>query len=141
LGKQAPAELAQRLLRPFPRIHEGLQLRDLATSAIDVSDGLAADLGHILEQSHVGATIIVEQLPLSGALSANTSLAQAQQLALSAGDDYELCFTIAPQKAMLLANLEIDCRCIGIIETHPGLRVQHKNGNNFILNSTGYQHF
>ncbi len=141
LGEAAPLALMQRLLRPSPRVHEGLLLRDMATSAIDISDGLAADLSHILACSQVGATLEVERLPLSNELLAATHRLHAQTLALTAGDDYELCFTIAPQHAAYLAQLPINCTCIGTIESSLGLRVQSVDGSPLPLTKLGYSHF
>ncbi|MBI1425564.1 MAG: thiamine-phosphate kinase [Gammaproteobacteria bacterium] len=86
--------LLQRLNHPMPRISIGQALRGIATSCIDVSDGLAADLGHILEASGVGAELLLTALPRSTALNALLcEEAQLQDWQLYGGDDYELCFT------------------------------------------------
>ena len=90
------AYLQARLERPTPRILQGLGLRGLASAAIDISDGLAQDLGHILERSGVGARLNVDRVPRSGALNDCLDAAAALPLALTGGDDYELCFTAAP---------------------------------------------
>lgn len=127
----------QKLNNPIPRIKEGIALRDIATSAIDISDGLAADLGHILEQSNVGATIYTDNLPLSKELLTAVSKEQAINLALSAGDDYELCFTTPLRRGM---PLPIPCSKIGIIEEQPGLRILDHAGNPVILEQKGYEH-
>lgn len=91
--------LAQRLDAPVPRIALGIALRKIARSAIDVSDGLLADLGHICERSGVSATIEWEALPASPFVRA---LAQRSEVAvraiLAGGDDYELCFTASPRR-------------------------------------------
>ena len=88
--------------RPAPRVEEGLALRGIASSAVDISDGLVADLGHILEMSRVGARLELAQLPLSQAY--RTHLAGVGwDVALANGDDYELCFTVPPAN---LAALE-----------------------------------
>ena len=131
-----------RLNRPTPRVSEGLALRGIAHSAIDISDGLAADLGHILTASGVGACIEVENLPLSPVLRQYVSQQHAATLALSAGDDYELCFTVPPEKQDLLsAALPAGSYTkIGRIEATPGLRCLLA-GQPFILNKTGYEHF
>ncbi|CAM4398417.1 MAG: Thiamine-monophosphate kinase [Legionellaceae bacterium] len=141
LGLNAPIELAQRLHRPFPRITEGLLLREIAHSAIDISDGLAADLNHILENSQVGAQLFIEQIPLSTELLTQISPQEAQQLALCAGDDYELCFTISPSKVNLLLETGISCTCIGQIESLPGLKIKNNNGEIINLVHLGYSHF
>lgn len=138
LGDDAPCELSQRLLRPTPRIAEGKMLREIAHSAIDISDGLVADLSHILKCSGKGATLYVDSLPLSKALLAHTSYHQAQVLALSAGDDYELCFTIAPEN---IHALGFEANCIGVIEETSELRLLNRDGSSFILESLGYKHF
>lgn len=82
--------LIKRHLRPSPRILQGQALRDLANSAIDLSDGLISDLGHIVKASDCGARIDLALLPFSDALSRHVE--QALRWALSGGEDYELCF-------------------------------------------------
>lgn len=132
-----------RLNRPTPRLQEGLILRDIASSAIDISDGLFADLGHILTASKVGASIYLKNLPLSHALCRHLSSKQAWQLALSAGDDYELCFTVPADKENLLKSALISSRYtkIGIIESRLGLRCLMPDGQEFTPKYKGYQHF
>lgn len=134
----------QRFNRPEPKIKTGLALRNVASSAIDISDGLAADLTHILQASNVGAAIIVDDLPLSSALK-KINLIDALTLALSAGDDYELCFTVSPQKEQTLKQAfeKINClyTCIGFIEEDLGLHLQYRNGQAFVLDKIGFQHF
>ena len=136
--------LAKRLEYPTPRIAAGFALRELATSAIDISDGLAADLGHVLTASGVGASIDITRLPLS---SAFRSLATPDdwQSAVSAGDDYELCFT-APmaQESSVLERLQaVDCPCvrIGEITAHSGLRWYDAENNEQLISQTGFDHF
>ena len=135
----------QRFYRPEARLAVGTTLRGIANAAIDVSDGLAADLGHILEASHVGATLFADDLPLSTALKNNTTREEQIRLALTAGDDYELCFTVAPEQEQKLKQVfnTIDCRysAVGKIEKLPGCRCIHKNGAVFSLQSTGFDHF
>ena len=146
--KQAASDssefLVKRLEYPTPRIAAGLALRALATSAIDISDGLAADLGHVLTASGVGASIDITRLPLS---SAFRSLATPDdwQSAVSAGDDYELCFT-APmaQQANVLDRLQAaDCPCvrIGEITAQSGLRWYDAENNEQLISQTGFDHF
>lgn len=96
-----PAELKfaqQRLDWPRPRLALGLALRGVARSAIDVSDGLVADLGHICERSKVAAVIGFGRLPLSALMKKHLAAPVAQAALLGGGDDYELCFTAAPAK-------------------------------------------
>jgi thiamine-monophosphate kinase len=91
------------LQRPTPRVELGMALRGVATSALDISDGLLGDLGHILERSAVGAQIELSRLPCSGGLRARLASAPSRRLALhcvlAGGDDYELCFTAPPERA------------------------------------------
>ncbi len=134
-------QLIHRLEFPTPRIAAGLALRGRASSAIDVSDGLAADLGHVLMASGVGADIHVDQLPLS---LAYRSLAPENdwQVAVSAGDDYELCFTLpAGQEVAALAGLDCTCTRIGEISASPGLRWWDANDQQLTLQNTGFDHF
>jgi thiamine-monophosphate kinase len=132
-----------RLHRPSPRLQEGQALRDIANSAIDISDGLLADLGHILQASGVGALIELDALPLSQALQQQLSLEQAWQFALTAGDDYELCFTVPPEKETQLQAVlaEGTFKRIGTIEHESGLRCIDSVGQLFETELIGYQHF
>jgi thiamine-monophosphate kinase len=142
--RQQP-QVLERLNRPEPRVATGQHLRGIASAAIDISDGLAADLGHVLEQSHVGAVLYVDQLPLSEALVRSLSHEEAIALALTAGDDYELCFTVpAKLQTELKRQLStLPCRftCIGEIRQHPGLELKYQNGSNYHGAIIGYQHF
>ena len=99
------AVFRRALERPEPRVALGLALRGVAHAALDVSDGLAGDLQHILERSNVGARIDADALPRSAAL-ARLPLAVQRQCALAGGDDYELCFTAPPtaREAVLAAG-------------------------------------
>lgn len=134
----------QRLNRPEPRVEIGLALRDIASSAIDVSDGLVADLGHILSANQVGAILQLEKLPLSYSLQ-TLPREKAWQLALSSGDDYELCFTVPAlhERALQqhLTTLNTAYTCIGTIKKEPELILLDKNGSTFSFDKTGYQHF
>lgn len=132
-----------RLNRPTPRLSEGQALRGIANSAIDISDGLLADLGHILTASAVGASLQMDCLPLSSSWHQLLSTEEAWNLALSAGDDYELCFTVPPNKQYALQKAissHLYTR-IGTIETDPGLRCRDANGQIFTPRQQGYQHF
>ena len=137
--------LQMRLERPEPRIAQGLALREIASAAIDLSDGLAQDLGHILERSKVGARLEVDRLPLSPALLACLDQHAAITTALTSGDDYELCFTVPPERVAQLDHLAMrwDCRCtcIGVITAEPGLQLLRANSSAFRLNRSGYDHF
>ena len=138
-------DVRQRLERPEPRITQGLTLRGVASAAIDVSDGLAQDLGHILERSRVGARLEVDRLPLSPALIASLDRDAAIVTALASGDDYELCFTVPPERAAQLeataAGWECRCTGIGVITDEPGLQLVRADGSPFPLERLGYDHF
>lgn len=137
--------LAGRLNRPSPRIAEAGLLRGVVHSAIDVSDGLAADLGHVLAASAVGAAIETERLPMSEALRTHAWPRSCQTLMLSGGDDYELCLTLAPERfeaaRAALARLGTPLTAIGAITTAPGLVIVDAGGNSVALPALGFQHF
>ncbi|MBI3561906.1 MAG: thiamine-phosphate kinase [Gammaproteobacteria bacterium] len=138
--------LQQRLHRPSPRVALGMALIDMATSCIDVSDGLAADLGHILTASNVGARIIAAALPRSAmAQQVMPSLLQALPFMLHGGDDYELCFTVPQAQVHQVKQLSETLACpvtaIGEITLEPILRLVDAGGNEQSLAPLGYQHF
>lgn len=141
------AALAARLHRPEPRLALGERLRERAGAAIDVSDGLLADLGHILDGSGVGATVHVERLPRSPAFRSCVQPSSPDwfELPLTAGDDYELCFTVAPERTdaldALARELELPLTEIGVIETAPGLRCRFEDGREYRPARRGYEHF
>ena len=132
------------LLRPIPRVALGQALLPLAHAAQDISDGLAQDLGHILQASRVGAVINVDRLPTLSALQ--MVLPQKwQELALSGGDDYELVFTAATyhraQIQQASQNLDVPVSRIGYITANKSLHMIDSNGSPFILNKQGFDHF
>lgn len=133
--------LQKRLDYPTPRCQLGAALKGLAHSMIDISDGLAQDLGHILKASQVGAKLQLENLPISPALHALND-AQKWQYALAGGDDYELCFTISPQnyEKLLQKQLDVSISMIGTIQQQHGLTFE-KDGVDHSLQFNGYQHF
>lgn len=112
--------LIERHLRPQPRILQGQALRNLASSAIDISDGLVSDLNHILKASGCGARINLDALPQSDALKQNCSVEQARVWSLSGGEDYELCFTVPEMNRgaleVALAHTGSGFTCIGQIK-------------------------
>ena len=131
------------LQRPQARVELGLALRHIAHSAIDISDGLLADLGHILKLSKIGARLDWEAIPkLSTDKSINA--ATLQEAVLGGGDDYELCFT-APESAHaqiieIGKQLNIQLSCIGITHHEHGLRVL--DGDQALeIKKAGYDHF
>ncbi|MEE9452541.1 MAG: thiamine-phosphate kinase, partial [Gammaproteobacteria bacterium] len=145
LGDQEVTYLRQRLLRPSPQVAAGQALGGIAHAAIDISDGLAADLNHILSASQVGATIQLDALPVCDIVKDHLSTDPAYELALTAGDDYELCFTAAKaqQQAVEEALTQIGCRfsLIGKVESESGLRFIRQDGSAFHLMKKGYEHF
>lgn len=130
------------LHQPVPRVALGLALRGLANSAIDISDGLIADLGHILECSKVGVEIEFSLLPVSDLIKAIELL---QHCALSGGDDYELCFTASAAHHVeilrISERLNLPLTCIGKIVAGRGCLVHDAAGNPLNLESAGYDHF
>ena len=140
--------LAERYRRPRPRLALGQALaeRGLATACLDVSDGLVADLGHIAETSGLGAEIDAPRVPLSEA--ARTLLADDLELfdrVLTGGDDYELCFTLAPERAdelpALADALDLPLTVIGRMRTCRGVRVLDRDGQPLTLRRSGWTHF
>ena len=127
----------QALERPLPQVTTGLALRGVARACIDVSDGLLADLGHIMERSGVGARLEWDDLPLSSAVKRYLEVTGDWQMPLIAGDDYQLCFTVAPDQQHLVPEY---CVKIGQIEAELGLRV-YKSGDLQTIQGTGYEHF
>jgi thiamine-monophosphate kinase len=140
------AKLRHRLDRPVPRIAAGLALRGLAHAAIDLSDGLAADLGHVLTASGLGAEIDLGRLPTSRSLAEHFTDENARwELQLAGGDDYELCFTASPADALAiehaLAACDIRATVIGQLDSGAGLRILTPEGEPFVLAQTGHDHF
>lgn len=136
--------VVMHLNRPTPRVAAGMALRGIASACIDISDGLAADLGHVLEASGVGARIRLDRLPLSPAYDAAFEQA-GWEPALAGGDDYELCFTVPPDRAATLqraaGRFGVPWTEIGEIETRPGLRIVDAQGALYTPRVAGYDHF
>ena len=136
----------QRHLHPTPRVELGLALRSFSGCALDISDGLLADLGHILERSQVGAEIYLENLPLSRHLCTQYEQTQVEKFALTGGEDYELCFTVSEEKReemeKVLRSQGIKVTCIGkILPQTSGLNLL-KNGEKVALpEHCGFDHF
>ncbi|RMG27484.1 MAG: thiamine-phosphate kinase [Gammaproteobacteria bacterium] len=141
----------RRFARPEPRLALGQALRGRASAMIDVSDGLLADLGHLLAASGVGATLARERVPVSEAFRACLSRLppqvqpEARTYPLSGGDDYELCFTLPPgaddQVRALGERCGVRLTHIGVVESHPGLRVVDREGRPVEVQKPGYEHF
>jgi thiamine-monophosphate kinase len=145
-GKSDMADsCVRRFAYPEPRVDAGLALRGLASACIDISDGLLADLGHVLESSGVGATVLTAKLPLSKRLLELHGLEGAQRLALTGGDDYELLFTAPPERQQLIEEgleaLGCPVACIGSVDAEPGLRCLEASGHGMKVAEPGYKHF
>jgi thiamine-monophosphate kinase len=139
------AELRERLDRPTPRLTAGLALRDIAHAAIDLSDGLAGDLAHVLQASNVGAEIYNVRLPSSLEFKKRVAPDESLALQVQGGDDYELCICLAPEKfdeaTARLAVLDVPLTVIGRITSETGLRFLDANGATIPLAPNGYRHF
>ena len=130
--------LARRFARPAARVHIGRALAGIAHAAIDISDGLVADLSKILEASGTGAELDVGRLPLSKELLDAAGRDQALRFALGGGDDYELCFTMPD--SLLPAEIAADVTAIGRITANAGLVC--RDGDEVVpVDDTGYRHF
>lgn len=130
--------LRNRFLFPEPRLAAGVRLRGVASACIDVSDGLAGDLGKLATASGCGARVEITQLPLSESLLAAAGRAAAEHFALTGGDDYELCFTVPPALAPALGGLP--CTAIGRLTTGRGVAVLR--GDSVIeFSHSGFDHF
>jgi len=135
-----PDVYLRALHRPQPRLELGLALRGIATSAIDISDGLIADLQHILHASNKGADVQWTQV-----FHLLQDEPNAKQLVLAGGDDYELCFTApshAHQQIMHISQqLDLPLTCIGQITAQAGLNIWDTDKRRIQLETTGYDHF
>jgi len=142
-GEQFEA-VRRAMEQPQPRVALGLALRGVATSAVDVSDGLAGDLGHILQRSGVGASLGVDALPVSAILAALPADFR-REMGLAGGDDYELVFTAPPsaREAVLGASKQSRTAVtrIGRIEAQAGLRLLDAEGQVLPLKLQGFDHF
>ncbi|MFP3874789.1 MAG: thiamine-phosphate kinase [Thiohalophilus sp.] len=139
-------QLCRRLNRPQPRLSLGMALRGVASSCIDISDGLLADLGHLCAAADCGAGLRYADVPLSSAarqvIETDSGLGD---LSLIGGDDYELCFTAPAGQHAAIRSLatQLDCplTCIGQIEREAGLRCLDPDGRPRNISGHGYRHF
>jgi len=117
-------------------------MRGLAHAALDLSDGLASDLGHILAANACGACIDVDALPVSAAFAALCPAADRRGLQLGGGDDYELCIVV-PETAFAALADALDCplTAVGRIEAEPGLRLVDGVGTPVAADYHGWDHF
>ncbi len=133
----SPLNALNHFHQPSPRVQEGMAIRRYANSCIDLSDGLASDLSHILEKSAVGACLDWDKIPLSKEVAEYIEKTGDWAMPLTAGEDYELCFTVAADKVNLI---QIDCTQVGVVESKPGLRLQ-RFGKIQKLEEKGFEHF
>ena len=136
---------AARLNRPEPRVMAGLALQGYVHAMIDCSDGFIADLGHILDQSGLGAEVRRDRLPLSGPVRRQLAASEAWRYPLAGGDDYELIFTAPASRRLAIAALvdALDCAItwVGQVRSAPGLVLLDAEGQVFVPPLRGYQHF
>ncbi len=141
------AWMINRLTRPEPRVKLGIQVAAFCQCAIDISDGLVADLGHVLAASRCGATVYTEKIPLSHQLleHANTRDGVDWELVLTGGDDYELCLVVSEanerQLLEVAGELALPLTQIGSIEQQPSLSIIDRAGTKLVLDHPGYEHF
>jgi len=148
-GRLGLAPRDRRALRlkldvPAPRVGLGIALRGIARSAIDVSDGLVADLGHICERSGVAAVVDFVRIPASATLKQHLHRAAARLAVLGGGDDYELCFTVPPHKPTALENVKHlfpGLTEIGIIQAGASLHIVDAAGKPYVPKTAGHDHF
>lgn len=137
--------LLERLHRPAPRVALGLALRGIANAAIDVSDGLRQDLGHIAARSNLAAVIVADALPQSDVLLRAGDADQRLRWQLAGGDDYELCIAVAPARIADAQAAAAACGVvltdIGVFENGEGVRVVDAAGGDVALPRSGWEHF
>jgi thiamine-monophosphate kinase len=145
LEGEALERVCERLDRPSPRVALGKALRGLASSAIDVSDGLLADAGHIAERSGVQLTLHWPAVPLSAFARRIRDEPLLQRCALAAGDDYELCFTAPPSRhadvSELAGRLGLPLTLIGTVDQGSGVTLVDATGRALALQEKGFDHF
>ena len=148
-GPEDPNVLLSRLLDPTPRVAVGRALAEagLVNAMVDVSDGVLADFGHIAEQSGVGGCISIADLPLSADFRREAAAITAIpcQLALSGGEDYELCFTANRSSREKIIDCVKKCGIavtrIGIVSSSPGVTVVYSDGTLYRAEADGFNHF
>jgi thiamine-monophosphate kinase len=142
--KKTSDYLVNRLNRPTPRVTVGKHIRQFTNACIDISDGLITDLKHIIELSECGAKINVDKLPISDELKTTQNLESCYQLALSAGDDYELCFTAAENHSEKIKRIAAQDKVLltKIGKISNGSEFQcYFNNQPYEINYNGYEHF
>ena len=145
IGKRYSNNFVQALNYPEPQVQLGELLRNVASSAIDISDGLYQDLGHICEQSHCGAMIELPNLPIDPELVEFLEGASVGEFALQSGDDYQLLFTIPQARQYEFDSVceshNLKCTAIGKITDGDGVQLFDVNNQSVTLELSGYQHF
>ena len=138
-------ESVMRLYEPSPRVALGQALRGLATAAIDISDGLLADLTHICRLSNVGATVDLNSVPVSGIGAKHIGSDEGRTAILAGGDDYELCFTAHPNSRESIEDLTevlgIPITRIGQVKRGKGVSLLGSDGKPVKIDGRGYDHF
>ena len=138
-------DCAKSLHMPEPRVTLGLALRNIASSAIDISDGLLSDLGHILDASQIGAELRLNDFPRSNLMQKYRANPLTQAMILAGGDDYELCFTAPAEKheeiIALGERLDLKLTKIGHITHGNGLILRGINDEVLSIKETGFDHF
>lgn len=140
-GTSTAEALLARYWAPQPQFSLGLALRGKASAALDISDGLLADCGHIALASRVRLLVEQEKLPLSAHLLALSGLQDARQAALSGGDDYVLAFTLPAAHVQGLLDAGLPIHVIGRVEAGEGVALIDINGHDIPVLARGYQHF
>jgi len=139
------ADCIKQFNEPEPRVKLGLAINDIATSCIDISDGLISDITHICKQSQCGADIYLDKIPLSASYQRYYTNQPDIIKALSFGDDYELCFTIdkSNKKNIDIISREsgLNLTCIGTISTESKLRCFNQNNELVDIPRRGFEHF
>lgn len=142
---RSTSQLINRHLRPTPRVKEGIQLAKtgMVTSMIDISDGLLCDLGHICEESRVGARVRIDELPLSQGFNTFSAKYGGIELALSGGEDYELLFTVRSKDVKSFMSMTEGTKYtpIGEVMKDRVIEVIGADGSRYLPKSSGYEHF
>ena len=140
----AIAQVQKKLDFPRPRVLAGQAIREYASAAIDISDGLLADLGHICQASNVGANVVLEAIPLSDTMKKSQLFDDALDFALNGGDDYELLFTVSEDKKVgletALSHTSTNITCIGQINASQTISTT-LNKKVVPIKASGFEHF
>ncbi|MEO7775668.1 MAG: thiamine-phosphate kinase [Steroidobacteraceae bacterium] len=143
-GRESHAGLRERFEYPSARVTMGIALRGIASACIDVSDGLLADLGKLLQASGAGAELECGSLPLSAGLLAAVGREAGERIALMGGEDYELCFAVPPSRQAAIAALRRPDLCsitqIGTVVRGSGVTVL-RGGQTLVVGQQGFDHF